>query len=99
MIVARRRNVLANRTATVSINRNGLSIEVASIPAVDSAIVAGALLNTVRDLIRSGYEELIVNEGSAHSDHISDPLEDVTGDDGSDGTSPPSAKLRKRIGF
>jgi len=40
-------NVLTGKTASVSISRNGLGIEVADVPAVDAALVAKCLLDAV----------------------------------------------------
>lgn len=92
----RKPNLLANRTATVSYSRNGLSLEVANVPAADGALVAKALLDAVRGLVEAGYEELVLDGGSLHADHpqfVEEP-------DGDDVALPPTSGPRpKRIGF
>lgn len=80
MTKRRRPSVLANRTATVGINRNGLVIEVTGVPATEAVLVAQYLLNGVRQLVKVGYEELIPDSGSFHSTgHVvdDDDLEEV----------------------
>lgn len=59
-------NVFANRTAEVAVQRNGLSISIASVPATDVGVVAKELLDILRTLERAGYEELVVDAGGAH---------------------------------
>lgn len=86
-------NVLANRTASVSIHRNGLAIEIESVPAVDASVVAKCLLDVVRELIAAGYGELIVDAGGVHGGVIEIPDED----DGDDFVAPPEAE--RRLGF
>jgi hypothetical protein len=86
-------NVLANRTASVSMHRNGLSIEIDSVPAVDASLVAKCLLDVVRELVAAGYAELIVDAGGVHGGVIEVPDED----DGDDYVLPPEAI--KRVGF
>jgi hypothetical protein len=86
-------NVLANRTASVSMHRNGLSIEIDSVPAVDASLVAKCLLDVVRELVAAGYGELIVDAGGVHGSTIEIPDDD----DGDDYVLPIEAV--KRVGF
>jgi len=86
-------NVLTGKTASVSISRNGLGIEVADVPAVDAALVAKCLLDAIRGLQQAGYEELVMDGGSIHGGVIEIPDEI----DGDDFVLPPEAK--RRIGF
>lgn len=90
----RKTNPFTNRKATVSVHRNGLSIEIADVQATDSGAVAKELLDMVRTLIQAGYEELIVDAGSLHGGGFETPDEDGI----EDWVMPPEAK-RKRIGF
>lgn len=86
-------NVLTGKTASVSISRNGLGIEIADVPAVDAALVAKCLLDAIRGLQTAGYEELVMDGGSIHGGVIEIPDEI----DGDDFVLPPEAK--RRIGF
>jgi hypothetical protein len=86
-------NILANRTASVSIHRNGLSIEIDSVPAVDASIVAKCLLDALRDLVTAGYGELIVDAGGVHGGVV----EVADEGDMEYFTMPPEAD--RRIGF
>lgn len=86
-------NVLANRTASVSMHRNGLSIEIDSVPAVDASIVAKCLLDVVRELQAAGYGELILDAGGVHGNTIE--VADEPDDDAY--TLPPEAT--RRVGF
>lgn len=90
---ARGANVLSNRTASVSIHRNGLSIEIESVPAVDASIVAKCLLDVVRELVRVGYGELVNDAGGVHGGVI----EVADEEDVEDYTLPIEAV--KRVGF
>lgn len=90
----RKTNPFTNRKATVSVHRNGLSIEIADVAATDSGAVAKELLDMVRTLIQAGYEELIVDGGSLHGGGYETPEEE----DLTDWRMPPEAR-RKRIGF
>jgi len=90
----RKTNPFTNRKATVSVHRNGLSIEIADVAATDSGAVAKELLDMVRTLVQAGYEELIVDAGSLHGGGFETPDEDGI----EDWTMPPEAK-RRRIGF
>ncbi len=66
-MAARRRNSLAGKKSTVSLTRNGLTIQVDDIPASDCALVAQALLDAMRQMVAAGYEELVVDAGGLHS--------------------------------
>lgn len=90
----RKTNPFTNRKATVSVHRNGLSIEIADVAATDSGAVAKELLDMVRTLIQAGYEELIVDAGSLHGGGFETPDEDGI----EDWVMPPEAR-RRRIGF
>ncbi len=90
----RKSNPFTNRKATVSVHRNGLSIEIADVQATDSGAVAKELLDMMRTLIQAGYEELIVDAGSLHGGGFETPDEDGI----EDWVMPPEAK-RRRIGF
>lgn len=91
--MTKRRNVLTGKTATVSINRNGLAIEVGDIPAVNASLVAKCLLDVVRTLQRAGYDELLLDAGGLHGDLVSVADEE----DGEDFAIPPES--RRRVGF
>jgi hypothetical protein len=95
MATKRRRtvNVLTGKTASVAIQRNGLSIEVGDVPAVDAALVAKCLLDAIRGLQAAGYEELVIDAGAVHGGIIEVPDEV----DGDDFVLPPESK--RRIGF
>jgi hypothetical protein len=86
-------NVLANRSASVSIHRNGLSIEIESVPAVDASIVAKCLLDVVRELVKVGYSELVNDAGGVHGGVI----EVADEEDDEDFVLPIEAV--KRVGF
>jgi hypothetical protein len=90
----RKSNPFTNRKATVSVHRNGLSIEIADVQATDSGAVAKELLDMMRTLVQAGYEELIVDGGSLHGGGF----EVAEEEDLEDWRMPPEAK-RKRIGF
>lgn len=90
----RKSNPFTNRKATVSVHRNGLSIEIADVQATDSGAVAKELLDMMRTLIQAGYEELIVDAGSLHGGGFETPDEDGI----EDWVMPPEARRRK-IGF
>jgi hypothetical protein len=86
-------NVLTGKSASVAIQRNGLSIEVGDVPAVDAALVAKCLLDAIRGLQAAGYDELVIDAGALHGGVIEVP-EEIDGDDFA---LPPEAK--RRIGF
>jgi hypothetical protein len=94
-MAARRRksSVFTNRKASVSVHRNGLSIEIGDVPAVDAGVVAKELLDIVRQLWTAGYDELTLDRGALHGGVIEVPEEY----DGEDYVIPPEAK--RRIGF
>lgn len=71
----KRPNLLANRTITVGFTRNGLSFEVANVPALDGAMVAKALMDGVRGLIAAGYDELVIDGSAYHSANTDQPEE------------------------
>ena len=87
-------NLLDQKQATVSLHRNGLTIEVANVPASDGAVVAAAMLDAFRELTRK-YDELVVDAGGVHAGVV-DQAEEY---DEPDGSMTPEAKRRKRIGF
>jgi hypothetical protein len=95
MATRRKTNPFTNRKATVSVHRNGLSIEIADVSATDSGAVAKELLDMIRTLIQAGYEELMLDAGGAHGGAFGEVPED---DDIEDWKMPPEAK-RRRIGF
>ena len=66
MAIRKPKNILANKAASVTIHRNGLSVEIQSVPATESGLVAQALLEMVRNLIDSGYDELVQEGPSFH---------------------------------
>jgi len=84
----RKTNPFTNRKATVSVHRNGLSIEISDVAATDSGAVAKELLDMVRTLIQAGYA------GSLHGGGFETPDED----DGEDFVLPVEAK-RRPMGF
>jgi hypothetical protein len=63
----KRPNLLANRTASVSLTRNGLTIQIDGVPATDAGLVSKALLDGIRNLVQAGYDELLENHGSHHA--------------------------------
>lgn len=93
MAKPRKTNVFTNRKASVSLHRNGLTIEIADVPAIDAGVVAKDLMDVVRQLQKAGYEELIVDAGGVHGG-VFEVADEVDGDDF---VLPPEA--RRRIGF
>jgi hypothetical protein len=89
----RKSSVFTNRKAAVSVQRNGLVIEIADVPAVDAGVVAKELLDIIRQLWSAGYDELTLERGALHGGVIDMPEEY----DGEDYVIPPEAK--RRIGF
>ncbi len=85
-------SVFTNRKASVSVHRNGLSIEIADVPAVDSGVVAMELLKVLRQLVAAGYDELVPDAGSVHGGVI----EVIDEADVDDYVMPPESR---RIGF
>lgn len=89
--MARPRNVLQGKTATVAYTLGGLTITAADIPAVDAVVAAAAMLKAARSLPRQ-FPELI--EGvSVHGGAIDQP-EEI---DGEDFVLPPS--MGRQVGF
>ena len=70
-------NLLANRTASVSLHRNGLTIQIDSVPATDCALVAQSLLDAVRQMVEAGYSELTQEGPSLHAGALGDVPEDA----------------------
>jgi len=64
--------VLAHKKASVSVHRNGVSIEVSDVPAEDCGIATKELLDVFRTLVRAGYDELVLDAGSAHAGAFGD---------------------------
>lgn len=91
----RKTNPFTNRKATVSVHRNGLSIEISDVAATDSGAVAKELLDMMRTLVAAGYEELTADLGGAHGGAFGEVPED---DDVEDFVLPVEAR-RRRIGF
>lgn len=88
-------NLLDHKKASVSVHRNGLHIEVADITASDAGIVAKALLDTFRELVKAGYDELIQDAGGLHSG----ALGELPDEDGVDTYTEPAQLPVKRVGF
>ena len=98
MTVRRKKSatVLAHKKASVSLHRNGLSIEVGEIAAEDAGIAAKELLDVMRTLVRAGYDELLLDAGGVHGGALGEmPDEDGIGTE----TDPIVAATPKRIGF
>lgn len=95
MATRRKTNPFTNRKATVSVHRNGLSIEIQDVSATDSGSVAKELLDMMRTLIHAGYDELTLDAGGAHGGAFGEVSDD---DDAEDFVIPPEAR-RRRIGF
>ena len=95
-MAAKPRNVLAPRKCTVTLLRNGLSLEVPDVPAADAAIVAKAMLDAVRGLVDAGYEELIVDAGGVHASALGEFPEDEGIEEAHD---PPVMRRRRTVGF
>lgn len=91
----RKTNPFTNRKATVSVHRNGLSIEIADVAATDSGAVAKELLDMMRTLIAAGYDELMHDAGGAHGGAFGEVPDD---DDMEDFVLPVEARKRP-IGF
>jgi hypothetical protein len=86
---------LSRRRATVTMHRNGLTIEIADVPAVDSGLVASELVQVMRTLAAK-YEELIPDAGHVGGGGgIETPDEDGI----EEGTDPPLMRTRPRVGF
>ena len=96
--MAARKNLLTGKKVTVSLTRNGLTLEVADVPAVDGGVVAKVLLDTMRDMVDKGYDELIQDAGTLGAGAHIDVPEDEDGEDGSDVTTS-RRRPRRTIGF
>ena len=94
-MATKKKSLFANRQSTVSISRNGLSIEIAAVPATDAGLIAKELLDVVRTLVEGGYDELLQDGGSFHG-FGHDQAEE--GDDESY-SLPPVMKRKKSAGF
>jgi hypothetical protein len=90
----RRSNPFTNRKASVSLHRNGLSIEIQDVGATDAGVVAKELLDMMRQLTAAGYDELVQDAGALHGGGFETPDEEGI----EDWKMPPEAK-RRRIGF
>lgn len=85
---------LSRRKANVSINRNGLIIEVPDIPAVDAGVVAAELVQVMRTLAKK-YEELTLDAG-----HVGGGGGiEVPDEDGVEDAVDPPVMRRPRMGF
>lgn len=87
------KNLLANRQSSISLTRNGLTVNIDGVPATDSGLVAQAMLDMMRNLVEAGYDELVLDGGSFHGGGYDTPDEDGIATE----SEPPSA--RRRIGF
>lgn len=96
--MAPRKNLLAGKKVSVSLMRNGLTLEVAGVPAVDGGLVAQVLLDTMRDMVEKGYDELVQDAGTLGAGPSVEMSDDDNVEDGSD---IPTARRRPRrpIGF
>ena len=94
---AKKDNLLDHKKASVSVHRNGLVIEVSDVTASDAGLVAKALLDSVRELVRAGYDELIQDAGGVQSG----ALAEIADEDGVEEYRelPTLAKPDKRVGF
>jgi hypothetical protein len=90
------KNLLANRTASVAITRNGLAIEITGVAATDAGVVAKSLLDAMRDLVKAGYDELLPDGGSMHSTPI-DQAEEA--DDPDYIVAPEARSTPPKLGF
>lgn len=88
------KNPLRGKKASVAIHRNGLTIEVADVPASESAQVGGILLSAMRTMVKGGFDELIPDAGAIHAG----PFGEVPDDDAEIETRA-QERERKRIGF
>lgn len=82
--------LLDHKKASVSVHRNGLVIEVGDVTASDAGVVAKALLDAVRELVKAGYDELVPDAGGLHSGAFGEVPEEVEFEE---------AKRPTRIGF
>lgn len=89
-------SVLAHKTASVGVQRNGLTIDVQGVPAEDVGLVAKELLDVLRTLVAAGYDELVVDGGSLHGGALGEAVDEE--DDG-EWVEPAHATARPPIGF
>lgn len=89
-------NLLDHKKASVSVHRNGLAIEVSDVTASDAGRVAAALLDAVRELVKAGYEELVVDAGGLHSGALGEVPDEVYEEEA---VTPTPIQRDKRIGF
>lgn len=89
-------NLLDHKKASVGVSRNGLVIDVADVTASDAGIVAKALLDTVRELVKAGYDELIVENGGLHSGALGEVPDEVYEEEAQ---TPTPIQKDKRVGF
>lgn len=95
MASKKRTTNLTRRRASVSMHRNGLTIEIADVPAVDAGVVASELVKVMRTLA-SKYEELIPDAGMVGGGiGLEVPEEEGV----EDAVDPPVMRQRPRIGF
>lgn len=95
MASKKRTTNMTRRRANVSIHRNGLTIEVPDVPAVDAGVVASELVKVMRTLA-ARYEELIPDAGMVGAGSgIEIPEEEGV----EDAVDPPVMRQRPRIGF
>jgi hypothetical protein len=85
----RKPNLLANRTAAVSLTRNGLTMQIESVPATDCALVAQALLDAMRQMVDAGYTELVPEGPSLHAGALGEVPDEVEDDEA----------RQRRVGF
>lgn len=89
-------NLLDHKKASVSVHRNGLSIEVSDVTASDAGRVAAALLDAVRELVKAGYDELVPDAGGLHSGAFGEVPDEVYEEEA---VTPSPVQRDKRIGF
>lgn len=89
-------NLLDHKKASVAVHRNGLTIEVSDITASDAGRVAKALLDSVRELVKAGYEELVPDAGGAHSGALGEVPDEMYEEEA---VTPSPIQRDKRVGF
>jgi len=95
MASKRKVSPFVNRKASVTLHRNGLSIEIGDVPAVDTGVVAKELLDMMRQLTAAGYDELVLEGPSAYGGGF----EVADEEDMDTFVLPPEAKRRRPMGF
>lgn len=91
---SKKQNLLAGHTANVSLQRNGLLIDVQGVPAVNAGHIAAGLLDALRNLTEH-YPELTADGGAFYGSPV--PVPDEYDDP--DGTETPAAGHKPLIGF